>query len=77
MVDTEAIQLVISDVDGTLITPERELTPVTIDAVGRLRDARIAFAVVSGRPARGMDRFVLPADHGSGTSRPTMRPAAQ
>ncbi len=56
----EPIQLVLCDVDGTLITNDKLLTPRTVDAVGRLGDAGIAFALTSGRPPRGMSMFVEP-----------------
>ena len=54
------IKLVLSDVDGTLITPERTLTDRTCAAVRALRDAGIAFAITSGRPPRGMSQLVGP-----------------
>lgn len=60
--DAVPIQLVVSDVDGTLVTPDKELTPATIEAVHRLRDAGIAFAVTSGRPPRGMDMLIEPLE---------------
>ncbi len=56
----EPIRLVLSDVDGTLITRARELTPAAIDAVKRLGDAGIMFAMTSGRPPRGMAKFIEP-----------------
>ena len=49
------IQLVLADVDGTLVTQEKVLTPRAIDAVRRLRERGIRFAITSGRPPRGMD----------------------
>jgi Cof subfamily protein (haloacid dehalogenase superfamily) len=54
------IQLVIADVDGTLVTQNKELTPRAIDAVFKLRDAGVKFAVTSGRPPHGMDMLVEP-----------------
>ena len=54
------IRLVISDVDGTLVTMEKRLTEASVAAVGRLREAGIAFAVTSGRPPRGMAMLVDP-----------------
>ena len=48
------IKLVISDVDGTMVTNEKVLTPATIAAAHRLRDAGIPLALVSSRPPRGM-----------------------
>jgi Cof subfamily protein (haloacid dehalogenase superfamily) len=54
------IRLVLSDVDGTLVNKEKELTPRTIAAVHDLHDAGIHFAVTSGRPPRGMSMLVEP-----------------
>lgn len=54
------IRLLISDVDGTLVTPDKELTPASIDAVARLREAGVGFAVTSGRPPEGMAMLVEP-----------------
>lgn len=57
---TPPIRLVLSDVDGTLITSEKVLTSATIEAVKRLHDAGIMFAISSGRPPRGLTMFVEP-----------------
>ena len=54
------IKLVLSDVDGTLVTPEKELTARAVEAVERLHEAEILFAVTSGRPPRGMSMLVEP-----------------
>lgn len=48
------IKLVLSDIDGTLVTKAKSLTAASIDAVAALRQAGIAFAITSGRPPRGM-----------------------
>jgi Cof subfamily protein (haloacid dehalogenase superfamily) len=56
------IALVLADVDGTLVTPEKELTDRTIAAVRRLKQAGIAFAITSGRPPRGMAMLVRPLE---------------
>ena len=57
---SEAIRLVLSDVDGTLVTPEKVLTPEAIDAVRRLHERGILFALTSSRPPRGMTMLVEP-----------------
>jgi Cof subfamily protein (haloacid dehalogenase superfamily) len=57
-----AVSLVLADVDGTLVTPAKELTDRTIAAVRRLNRARIRFAVTSGRPPRGMAMLVEPLE---------------
>jgi Cof subfamily protein (haloacid dehalogenase superfamily) len=54
------ISLLVSDVDGTLVTDDKVLTDPNIAAVRRLRDAGIAFAIVSSRPPRGMRHLVEP-----------------
>lgn len=54
------ISALISDVDGTLVTKDKLLTPRAIAAVGKLRDAGIAFAITSARPPRGMLMLVGP-----------------
>jgi Cof subfamily protein (haloacid dehalogenase superfamily) len=54
------IKLLLSDVDGTLVRRDKSLAPSTVDAVQRLHDAGIHFAVTSGRPPRGMEMLVEP-----------------
>jgi hydroxymethylpyrimidine pyrophosphatase-like HAD family hydrolase len=60
-----AVRLLLADVDGTLVTQEKILTPAAIDAVRRLRQAGIIFAITSGRPPRGMAMLVGPLDIGT------------
>lgn len=48
------IRLLVSDVDGTLVDKQKQLTPATIAAVARLRDAGIGFTIISARPRSGM-----------------------
>ena len=54
------IALLLADVDGTLVTQEKLLTPEAIAAVQELRDAGIRFAMTSGRPPRGMAMLIEP-----------------
>ena len=54
------IRLVLSDVDGTLVRPDKSLSERSIAAVQELHAAGIAFAVTSGRPPRGMSMLVEP-----------------
>lgn len=54
------IRLVLSDVDGTLVTSDKTLTGASIDAVAALGAQGIAFAVTSGRPPRGMAMLIEP-----------------
>ena len=55
-----AISLVISDVDGTLVTPDKELTPASVRAARRLGENGIGFTVVSSRPPAGLRMLVEP-----------------
>ena len=48
------IALVVSDVDGTLLTHDKTLTEAAKAAVGRLHAAGIAFTITSSRPSIGM-----------------------
>jgi Cof subfamily protein (haloacid dehalogenase superfamily) len=54
------ISLVLADVDGTLVTEDKVLTPRARAAVKSLDDAGIAFAITSGRPPRGMAMLMEP-----------------
>ena len=54
------ISLVLADVDGTLVTAEKVLTPRAAAAVKALQTAGIAFAITSGRPPRGMAMLIDP-----------------
>ena len=52
------IALVVSDVDGTLLTKDKRLTEAAKDAVRRLHAAGIGFTITSSRPTIGM-RFLI------------------
>jgi hypothetical protein len=54
------ISLLLSDVDGTLVTHDKVLTARAREAVMRLHGRGIRFAVTSGRPPRGMAMLVDP-----------------
>jgi Cof subfamily protein (haloacid dehalogenase superfamily) len=54
------ISLVVADVDGTLVTEDKVLTPRAGAAVQALNAAGIAFAITSGRPPRGMALLIDP-----------------
>src|SRR5271165_6434643 len=54
------ISLVVADVDGTLVTADKVLTPRAAAAVRALGGAGIAFAITSGRPPRGMAMLIDP-----------------
>jgi Cof subfamily protein (haloacid dehalogenase superfamily) len=54
------IALVVSDVDGTLVTKDKTLTEGARRAVARLHDAGIGFTITSSRPPVGMRFLVAP-----------------
>ncbi|MBR0795203.1 HAD family hydrolase [Bradyrhizobium jicamae] len=54
------IALVVSDVDGTLLTKDKILTDDARAAVRRLHEAGIGFTIVSSRPTIGMEFLVAP-----------------
>jgi len=79
------IALVVSDVDGTLLTKDKILTDGAKAAVRRLHEAGIGFTIVSSRPTIGMDFLIEPlaiklpvgAFNGSSTVDPQMNPVEQ
>jgi len=54
------IALVVSDVDGTLVTKDKILTDGAKSAVSALRKAGIGFTIVSSRPTIGMGFLIEP-----------------
>jgi len=78
-------KLVVSDVDGTLVTKDKRLTDAALAAVGKLRAAHIAVTIVSSRPTIGMDFLIKPlaltlpfgSFNGSSIVDPQLRPIEQ
>jgi Cof subfamily protein (haloacid dehalogenase superfamily) len=54
------ISLVITDVDGTMVTQAKVLTPRAIAAVHRLHENGIGFSICSSRPPFGLRMMVEP-----------------
>src|SRR5262249_57284387 len=52
--------LVVSDVDGTLVTPDKRLTDAAVRAVELLRGEGIDFTVNSSRPPLGLRMLIEP-----------------
>lgn len=79
------IALVVSDVDGTLVTRDKRLTEKAEAAVRRLHDAGIGFTITSSRPPVGMRFLVAPLGitlpigpfNGSSIVDPDLRPIEQ
>ena len=53
----ERISLLVSDIDGTLVTGDKRLTEASIAAAGRLAEAGVKLALVSSRPPAGFAMF--------------------
>ena len=53
-------KLVISDVDGTLVTKEKALRPRSIETVRKLHDRGIGFSICSSRPPFGLRMMIDP-----------------
>lgn len=79
------IALVVSDVDGTLLTKDKTLTDGAKAAVRRLRDAGIGLTLTSSRPTIGMRFLIEPLGitlpvgpfNGSSIIDPQMNPVEQ
>jgi Cof subfamily protein (haloacid dehalogenase superfamily) len=56
----QTIAAVLADVDGTLVTKDKVVTPRAIAAIEQLHDRGVLFAITSGRPPRGMRMLVEP-----------------
>jgi Cof subfamily protein (haloacid dehalogenase superfamily) len=79
------IALVVSDVDGTLVTKDKILTEAAKAAVRKLHDGGIGFTITSSRPTIGMRFLIEPlaiilpigAFNGSSIVDPQLRPVEQ
>jgi hypothetical protein len=60
MSENETIRLLLADVDGTLVRPDKSLSPATIAAADAMRQAGVKLAITSGRPPRGMRMLIAP-----------------
>lgn len=58
----QTITAVLADVDGTLVTKKKVLTPRAIEAIEELHERGVIFAITSGRPPRGMRMLVHPLE---------------
>jgi hypothetical protein len=57
---TSRVRLVIADVDGTLVTQDKVLTPRATESVKKLHVAGILFGITGGRPPKGMRMLIEP-----------------
>ena len=61
-VNKDAIELVLCDMDGTLLMPDHTLSPRNIKAVKSLQAAGSYFTLASGRPPRAMREIIRQLD---------------
>lgn len=54
------IRLLVADVDGTLLTPDKTITARARASVEKLREAGIRFTITSSRPPRGLKKIIDP-----------------
>jgi Cof subfamily protein (haloacid dehalogenase superfamily) len=79
------IALVVSDVDGTLLTKDKVLTDKAARAARQLQDSGVGFTIVSSRPTIGMRFLIEPLElilpigsfNGSSISDPQLNPIEQ
>jgi Cof subfamily protein (haloacid dehalogenase superfamily) len=56
----QRISLVVSDVDGTLVTPDKKLTDRSVQAAAALAARGIKFTITSSRPPFGVRMLIAP-----------------
>jgi hypothetical protein len=61
-VTPQPIAAVLTDVDGTLVTSAKVVTKRAIEAIEKLHQRGVLFAITSGRPPRGMRMLVHPLE---------------
>jgi hydroxymethylpyrimidine pyrophosphatase-like HAD family hydrolase len=58
MVPLPEISLLITDIDGSLLNNNKEITAKAYQAVQQLRKAGIQLSLTSSRPPRGMQKYI-------------------
>lgn len=55
------IRLVVTDLDGTLLSPDRSISDHAVETIQKLRDRGILFTFITGRPWCAAERFAVRA----------------
>lgn len=55
---TGKIKLIASDLDGTLLTDDKQILPSSLETIKRARQAGVLFTVVTGRPLPSARRYI-------------------
>ncbi len=53
------IKLVLCDVDGTLLNSKKEISPATVEAIKKLKQAGMLFGIATGRPYNGIKKKIV------------------
>ena len=66
------IRLIVTDLDGTFLDENREISDEAVETVRTLQDRGVDFTFITGRPWQGARRFARRASSGARpwTSRP-------
>ena len=66
MIACSSIKLIVTDLDGTLLNDQKQISPYTIKIIQQLRHQGIRFAIATARPVRGVIQTFpeLPFDDG-------------
>lgn len=51
------IKMVVTDLDGTLLSPQKEISQKAIEVIQNLKEQDIKFTFITGRPPYGIQRF--------------------
>lgn len=55
------IRLVVTDLDGTFLSPDRTISDRAVETVAKLRERGVLFTFITGRPWCGAERYALRA----------------
>lgn len=53
----QKIKMVVTDLDDTLLSPEKEISPEAVSLIERLEQSGVLFTFITGRPAYAVERF--------------------
>lgn len=62
MLNQKKVRMVVTDLDGTLLSPDRTISKEAVAAIAKLRDKGIRFTFVTGRPPYAVERFAAQVD---------------
>lgn len=57
--DRKRIKMVVTDLDDTLLSPEKEISEAAVRMIDRLKERGISFTLITGRPPYAWKRFMI------------------